>query len=253
MNRLVLSFILVLAACLPAFAWNKNKAILMIQEAQSMIQDIDSDYELKEYIPFDEYSEAIISIRSAQIEYDKENYPRSYFYAAISIVKIETTKIMATTRKLRYEKLVYECDFYKKNSKNGSKISSSLLTSGLVYDENTFRKVIADRYLFSGKNNSVSASGRKQLDPVIAVMKEYPAAKIKIVGHTSFFDNRHYSLKKAETATDYLANNGIEKDRIEAIGLGNAVVLDTALGYRRVDVIEIIITGIELTKPETAP
>ncbi len=42
----------------------------------------------------------------------------------------------------------------------------------------------------------------------------------------------------------YLAEEGIKPERIETIGLGNSEVMDTAIGFRRVNRVEIIITGI---------
>jgi len=247
-QRIILSFCLIFIFSTNLMAWNKNKSILMIQEAESMVNDLDYNYELKEFIPHDEYSEAVISIRSARIQFDKDNFKMAYFYAAISIVKIETTSIIAKARKARYEKLSLERDYYRDHqaiTEKSTAPGNEIVDAGLLKKDNVYRTIMLDKRIFTQKGYRLTKSARNQLDRIAAVLEKHPQAGIKIVGHSSYRDLKYYTRRKAESIKNYLISKGTTTDRISVIGLGNTEAMDTAVGYRRIDRIEIIITGIE--------
>jgi outer membrane protein OmpA-like peptidoglycan-associated protein len=224
----------------------------MIQQAQSMIQKLDSDYEIQEFIPHIEYNEIIQGILNAQSEFEKENYKKSYFHAVSSIVKIETAAIMAQTRKLRYTGSASNegtglpdsrAKMMRVDSRSYSLIP--VIESGLVYEKNTFRTIIPDRNLFDGVMR-ISGEGAASLDRIIRGMKENPSARKKILGHTSAFDTKMYSARKADMIKNYISGKGVSADRLEAIGLGDNQVHDSLAGLIRADAVEFILTGLEL-------
>ena len=66
---------------------------------------------------------------------------------------------------------------------------------------------------------------------------------MKIVGHTAESDYNEYSKQKADIIAKYFYGKNIPSDRIEIMGLGNKEVIDTHLGFRRVDRIEFILAA----------
>jgi outer membrane protein OmpA-like peptidoglycan-associated protein len=238
MKKILLTFIIIPVLSGPLPAWNKSKTVIMIQQAQSMIQKLDSDYEIQEFIPHIEYNEIIQGILNAQSEFEKENYKKSYFHAVSSIVKIETAAIMAQTRKLRYTGSASnkgtDCRIPGEDDARGLQSYSliQIIESGRVYEKNTFRTIIPDRNLFDGVMR-ISGEGAASLDRIIRVMKENPSARMKILGHTSAFDTKMYSARKADMIKNYISGKGVSADRLEAIGLGDNQVHDSLAGLIR--------------------
>jgi outer membrane protein OmpA-like peptidoglycan-associated protein len=91
----------------------------------------------------------------------------------------------------------------------------------------------------------ISSEGKERLDKIIKVLSAYPNYKMKIVGHTSEQDHNDYSKQKADIIAKYFYEKNVTADRIEVIGLGNKEVLDTYLGYRRVDRVEFILSALK--------
>jgi outer membrane protein OmpA-like peptidoglycan-associated protein len=62
------------------------------------------------------------------------------------------------------------------------------------------------------------------LDDVAASLKAHPTATIQIEGHTDSRGNpevnRQVSTARAQAAKDYMVDQGVESDRIEAVGHG---------------------------------
>ena len=94
------------------------------------------------------------------------------------------------------------------------------------------------------------SSFKKETDPVlqamVAIFKEYPEANFAIEGHTdsvgSSKSNQLLSERRANAVRDYLISNGINADRLTAVGYGEDQPIDdnsTASGRknnRRVEV-----------------
>ncbi len=62
------------------------------------------------------------------------------------------------------------------------------------------------------------------LDQVVQVLRDTPKMRVRIEGHTDNVGGESFNLKlsqkRAEAVRDYLVAKGVEKDRLEAIGLG---------------------------------
>jgi outer membrane protein OmpA-like peptidoglycan-associated protein len=252
MKKILIAALIIPVLSGPLFAWNKSRTVIMIQQAQSMIQKLDSDYEIQDFIPHIEYNEIIQGILNAQSEFEAENYKKSYFHAVTSIVKIETVAIMAQTRKIKYTDAASKEGTGSPDPAGKMRrmdyVSYSLIPvieSGLVYENRTFRTIIPDQHLFDGLRG-ISSEGTASLDRIIRVMKENPSARMKILGHTSVFDTKMYSARKAEMIKNYISGKGVTTDRLEAIGLGDNQVHDSLAGFIRADAVEFIITGLEL-------
>jgi OOP family OmpA-OmpF porin len=79
---------------------------------------------------------------------------------------------------------------------------------------------------FATDSAAIDAKGKKALDEVAAVLKKNPKLRVEIDGHTdataSDDHNRALSERRAEAARSYLVAAGIDKDRLEAKGFGEA-------------------------------
>jgi outer membrane protein OmpA-like peptidoglycan-associated protein len=82
---------------------------------------------------------------------------------------------------------------------------------------------------------------KPRLDSIANIMKKYPTMRISVVGHTCDLGsdevNYNIGLKRAEEVAAYLANKGIDADRIEATSLGKTKPLmpNTSEENRRVN------------------
>lgn len=73
---------------------------------------------------------------------------------------------------------------------------------------------------------SLTASGKKALRTNVGILKQYPSAKILVIGHASASGpaeyNQKLSEKRANAVRDLLVKAGINKGRISTVGYGNA-------------------------------
>lgn len=93
---------------------------------------------------------------------------------------------------------------------------------------------------------TLKPDGRAELDNAVRALKEDPALKATITGHTDSVGSEDYNQKlserRANAARDYLVSQGIDASRITAEGLGETKPIasnDTAEGRaqnRRVEV-----------------
>ena len=69
------------------------------------------------------------------------------------------------------------------------------------------------------------------LDSVAQVMRDYPAIKVRVEGHTDSQGSDSYNMTlsedRAASVYAYLANQGIEKSRLKSRGLGETMPIDT--------------------------
>ncbi len=248
----ILSLMLIFISTGNLLAWDEDSCKKIIEKADNAISDIDNNFEIKEFLPYDYYSEAVINIRMSRWELDNEEYELAFFYASTALIKIETARIYAEARKLERDRLIYEKNYYRKKKKEETAEPvktptdmNEIIEANLLKKGNIYRIEIIDRNLFEKRRLSLSKRGLKSMEKIIRVLEKYSNSKLRIVGHTSFTDYRKFSERKSKRLKKFFVANNINGDRITAIGAGNRIVMDTAVGFRRIDRIELIITGIE--------
>lgn len=76
-------------------------------------------------------------------------------------------------------------------------------TSGVYFETNKF---------------NINPASREQLNKLIGVFREYPETNILVVGHTDNVGAEAYNMtlskNRAKSVADYLASNGISRDRL---------------------------------------
>jgi len=96
---------------------------------------------------------------------------------------------------------------------------------------NSFAKAI----LFKTGRASFKSGTTKELDGMLAIMNQFPAAEFAIKGFTdsigSASNNLKLSDKRANAVRDYLVKNGIAASRLTAKGFGEDSPVDTNM-YR---------------------
>jgi outer membrane protein OmpA-like peptidoglycan-associated protein len=77
---------------------------------------------------------------------------------------------------------------------------------------------------FARNSDVIEKSSFKVLDDAVAVLKEYPATRLAIEGHTSAEGDRAYNIdlsqRRAASVKQYLVDNGIDATRIDTQGFG---------------------------------
>lgn len=92
----------------------------------------------------------------------------------------------------------------------------------IIIEEN---EIVLKDIAFDFDDASITEPSREELNKLVQWMQENPTIKIKIIAHTDNVGNHEYNLllseKRAKSTLAYLENNGIDKGRVEAIGVGN--------------------------------
>jgi outer membrane protein OmpA-like peptidoglycan-associated protein len=101
--------------------------------------------------------------------------------------------------------------------------------------------------LFNVGSSVLDSNGRDTLADVADVINDYPKTAVVVQGHTDAIGseetNQYLSERRAGTVEEYLANRGVDPDRMSAIGYGESYPVannDTPSGRqqnRRVDVL----------------
>ncbi len=77
---------------------------------------------------------------------------------------------------------------------------------------------------------NISDSARLELAKVVNIIRKYPEIKISVDVHTDSKGDSSYSLlitkQRADEIMNYLIENGIEADRLEAIGYGDSQLVN---------------------------
>ncbi len=81
-----------------------------------------------------------------------------------------------------------------------------------------------DNILFDTDKSTLRTKGQNDLDRLYKILLEYPTMEIEVGGHTDsqggFDYNMQLSNRRARAVVNYLANKGIEQDRLSYIGYG---------------------------------
>jgi OOP family OmpA-OmpF porin len=85
-------------------------------------------------------------------------------------------------------------------------------------------KLVMNNIQFKVNSAVLLTAGKKELDKLVALMKQNSLMEILLSGHTSSEGpaarNRELSLKRVRSCKDYLASKGIDEGRITIKGLG---------------------------------
>lgn len=101
------------------------------------------------------------------------------------------------------------------------------ITDNIINEPIREGSVIVLENIYYDFNKSVIRSGAdRELDALVDLMKLYPSMEVEMIAHTDARGSEKYnldlSLKRAESARDYLVRTGIAEDRIKAFGYGES-------------------------------
>lgn len=105
---------------------------------------------------------------------------------------------------------------------------------------------VAGDVLFSPGQATLTAGGKKELDQVATrIKREFGGNSIRVEGYTDsdpitkskWSSNEELSSARAVAVEKYLATKGINKNRIEAVGMGAAKPKATKKDSRRVEIV----------------
>ncbi|MBN1534948.1 MAG: OmpA family protein [Spirochaetes bacterium] len=220
----------------------------LIRKAETISVEIDKNLSTKKYLPADVYSDALLHIIYARNQLDEKLYNSAYFYATLSIIKFEVASVLAEAGRYEYDLLVRQRDACGGASGQGLRgdIVNTMFESGFEKTGSVYRARFLDKYLFVKNRTRLNGFGRERLDRIALIMNHFPKCSAKIVGHSVEYDTKGYTERKASVVAKYLISKGIQQERIVTIGLGNREVMETNLGYRRADRIEIVLSDITL-------
>lgn len=79
----------------------------------------------------------------------------------------------------------------------------------------------------------ISKGAARDLDALAQLMKQYPSMEIELIAHTDSRGTTEYnldlSLRRAESAQNYLVQKGIDEERISAFGYGESQIRNRCL------------------------
>ncbi len=105
------------------------------------------------------------------------------------------------------------------------------LTKDLYLEHITIKKAIRiENIYYDFDKADIRPDAAKELDKLVKIMKDNPTLWIELGSHTDSRGDDKYNLKlsqrRADAAVQYLINNGIEKNRLTAIGYGETMLLN---------------------------
>ncbi|EKN87940.1 OmpA family protein [Leptospira interrogans str. 2003000735] len=155
----------------------------------------------------------------------------------VSIEKAESTK---EVRKKNVRSKKEESEIPKNaltilKPQTGKKLESKSLFSSLTNQNSTeefssnpqFREIESNVIRFEKNSIQIHKESRPSLNRLARWMKQDSSIRVKVIGHTSLEGsedaNQKVSLLRAQTVRNYIAGNGISKDRFEIIPKGASV------------------------------
>ncbi len=98
-------------------------------------------------------------------------------------------------------------------------------------DLDRIKAVLSQQILFDFNKSGLSDNMKQQMEPVVAIMMEFPTIEVGIVGHTDSVGGESYNLslskRRASTVHSYLVNGKVEPSRLSFDGDGEANPIDT--------------------------
>jgi outer membrane protein OmpA-like peptidoglycan-associated protein len=86
------------------------------------------------------------------------------------------------------------------------------------------KEIALNPVYFAFDNFQLTDDGKRQLDKVYQLMKDYPVIRVRLMGHADAKGPAEYNIKLSEkragTVLLYLTGKGIESGRLETLGLG---------------------------------
>lgn len=88
------------------------------------------------------------------------------------------------------------------------------------------KPVVLENIFYDFDSSSLREESKKDLNGLIELLEEHPEIRIELMSHTDRNGSEGYniglSLQRAESVANYLFSNGIDKGRVDAIGLGKS-------------------------------
>lgn len=155
----------------------------------------------------------------------------------VSIEKAESTKEVRkkNVRSKKEESEIPKNAFTILKPQTGKKLESKSLFSSLTNQNSTeefssnpqFREIESNVIRFEKNSIQIHKESRPSLNRLARWMKQDSSIRVKVIGHTSLEGsedaNQKVSLLRAQTVRNYIAGNGISKDRFEIIPKGASV------------------------------
>jgi hypothetical protein len=225
-----------------AYSSPKDDAAQKYNGAESLKKGLELKADLSAFIPYDMYHMGSVSLERARIALNDGKYNDAAYNATEASIRFEIVGLVAQARAARFERMKLLSDSCSTGIMTNPVMDAQFFKKGDVFRANVY-----DRQVFVTKKDhvyyTISTDGKERLDKIVKVLDSYPNYKMKIIGHTSDPDYNDYSKQKADVVAKYFYGKNISSDRIEIMGMGNKEVLDTHLGYRRVDRVEFILSA----------
>ena len=126
-------------------------------------------------------------------------------------------------------------------------LKAAIVGASLKKKGRSYVAQIEDKHLFKRRSLKLVDKGEAVLNKILQVTKLYPEAKLLIKGHTRYRDrDNKKSKQKADKISEYyVMTKGVKESRIEVKGVGNQEPMEVGGRDRKVDRVEIIITGVK--------
>ncbi|EMO42611.1 OmpA family protein [Leptospira noguchii serovar Autumnalis str. ZUN142] len=175
-----------------------------------------------------ENSEQIVKVESTIVSNSKEKQ------SDVSTEKVKSTKEIRkkNVRSKKEESEIPKNALTILKPQTGKKLESKSLFSSFASTEEfssnpQFREIESNVIRFEKNSIQIHKESRPSLNRLSRWMKQDSSIRVKVIGHTSLEGtedtNQKVSLLRAQTVRDYIAGNGISKDRFEIIPKGASV------------------------------
>lgn len=244
-SKIIALFISFFIFSLPVEAKNKNEAAQVLSDAENLLERIDLNKTLSNNLPGEIYSRAVINIIKASNYMEASDFDNAYFYATDAIIKLQASEVMAKSRDLKDKKIENELLFYKSRGGTSCEKVTLVMRANLQKKGKVYSVFYHDIEIFENNSVHLKSSGKNKIETLIAILKEFPGSSIKVIVHTANNDYNRFSEFKAEAVNKFIVRKGIAKERVSSSGIGNREVLDPGLGFKRIDRIEIVVSGLD--------